>query len=714
MHSITFTDAVNKRYTVVIDGTSITLSRAMNKIKYGDCDALSEYVDNLEQHLAHSLPLAPLSSQTNGVNMLRLLNGLFREQTIQEWTRFISKNGAIPSREAFESYFGFAHNKTVYPHEFGRELFDMSVQQHRLMKNKTAADEAEQKRLYRRDRILQKIVSELEDDVTATPAWIVEKKQIINNVTVYAINGREISFCLSGHTSLGSAKTVVEYLCSLEKAVVSNDGETIKTIITSFGGKAAFQILDCFFHDEAIRYFKAAFSSYVLSERKQPAPCAYLKSYFGGSCGFGYPYYLELISALETQLPALEERLIKSSKKEMSKNSDKWILFYRKQSLLRNCTIHFPDLHPLREEMRQYYQYLYDSFSSSGDEAFSNMQIQNCAFLKLLKHRGTQGISSALDLTSWDIRAFIAGATSTGKQSFVTIRGDLFCIRSFLYHLAPQAAETILPLSIIPPQATNATHPIETSVIEKITEHRFELPEYVWLAFQVFAETGARAGSVFTLTTEDIVDLDGHWVARMYYKKASGRKAESGTPSYVVHSISDSLAESLQSYILKTAGQRALLPKNYIFVYQCETFRTDTNRKPSVLTSGAFSRRLQKLCREHCIYDHDGQLPFWSARSIRAEVGRSLFSRGASPETVAAKLGNTPAVAKMHYDSMYPADEANMRRALYEQTLEATVTQTSCPAISKITPMYGSCEADRECHNKNDCRNCSQRIEKRA
>ena len=100
MHSITFTDAVNKRYTVVIDGTSITLSRAMNKIKYGDCDALSEYVDNLEQHLAHSLPLAPLSSQTNGVNMLRLLNGLFREQTIQEWTRFISKNGAIPSREA--------------------------------------------------------------------------------------------------------------------------------------------------------------------------------------------------------------------------------------------------------------------------------------------------------------------------------------------------------------------------------------------------------------------------------------------------------------------------------------------------------------------------------------------------------------------------------------------------------------------------------------
>ena len=62
---------------------------------------------------------------------------------------------------------------------------------------------------------------------------------------------------------------------------------------------------------------------------------------------------------------------------------------------------------------------------------------------------------------------------------------------------------------------------------------------------------------------------------------------------------------------------------------------------------------------------------------------------------------------------MYPADEANMRHALYEQTLEATVTQTNCPAVSKATPMYGSCEAGRECHNKNDCRNCFQRIEER-
>ena len=97
MHSITFTNIKNTSYIAIIDGTPVEFSRAMNKIKYGDCDALSEYVDSIEQFLAQGLPLAPLSSRMNGVNMLRLLNGLFREQTIREWLHFISSDITIPS-----------------------------------------------------------------------------------------------------------------------------------------------------------------------------------------------------------------------------------------------------------------------------------------------------------------------------------------------------------------------------------------------------------------------------------------------------------------------------------------------------------------------------------------------------------------------------------------------------------------------------------------
>ena len=713
MHSITFTNIKNTSYIAIIDGTPVEFSRAMNKTKYGDCDALSEYVDSIEQFLAQGLPLAPLSSRMNGVNMLRLLNGHFREQTIREWLHFISSDITIPTRTAFINYFGFEHNKTVFPCEFGQKLYDMSVQEHKIIKEKKKNDEAALKRYSERARALYKIVSQIENEVSLTREWVVKKQHISNNITSYQINGQEISFCLSGHADLCSAKIIADYLLSLEKAFSVGNSNQIRGIIKKFGSKAAFQILDCFFHDEATHFFQSEFVSDVLYERKKPTPCSFLKSFFGGRCDSEDTHYLELINILEAQIPALEDILITSSPYEMSKRSSKWVLFYHKQTSLRKCTINFPNRHPLQEEMTQLNLYLYNNYSSSAGDVFQRIQEHNCAFLKLLKIKGTQSISSALDLTSWDIRDYTASTTAIDGLALTTVRRDLFCIRSFLYYLDPQVAEKILPLSIIPSQMPNVTRPIDASVIEKIAEHRSELPEYIWLAFQVFAETGARAGSVFALTTENLIALDGHCVVRMYYKKASGKKAESGTPSYVIHSISDGLAESLQAYIRNTEIQRALLKRNYIFVYQCETFRTNSKRMPSVLTSSTFSHHLQKLCREHCIYDREGQLPAWSARSIRAEVGRSLFSRGASPETVAAKLGNTPAVAKMHYDSMYPADEANLRRALYEQTLEATVTQTRCPSVSKLTPMYGSCEADRECHNKNDCRNCSPRIEKR-
>lgn len=73
MHSILFINISDTSYTVVIDGAMIMFSRAMNKIKYGDCEALSEYVDAVERIIKAGEVLAPLSITMNGVNMLRLL-----------------------------------------------------------------------------------------------------------------------------------------------------------------------------------------------------------------------------------------------------------------------------------------------------------------------------------------------------------------------------------------------------------------------------------------------------------------------------------------------------------------------------------------------------------------------------------------------------------------------------------------------------------------
>ena len=217
----------------------------------------------------------------------------------------------------------------------------------------------------------------------------------------------------------------------------------------------------------------------------------------------------------------------------------------------------------------------------------------------------------------------------------------MFRIKRFLSFVDSVAAEKCLPLSIFPSPAVNPRRPIDSSIINRVAEYKDELPEYIWLAFQVFTITGARAGSVFELAVNDLIKLNDKWVVHMYYEKAAERKAEVGVPSYVTHELPEALARSLLAYIQKTESLRALLPRQYVFVYESPRFRADSARMPHVLDSGRFSDALRNLCINRCIYDSDGTIPAWSGQSIRAEVGRSLFSKGASPETVAAKLGNT-------------------------------------------------------------------------
>lgn len=60
MHVVSFETQTPTHYIAVIDGVSIEFSRAMNKIPYGDCDMLLEYVNELEQYLDTGKILAPL------------------------------------------------------------------------------------------------------------------------------------------------------------------------------------------------------------------------------------------------------------------------------------------------------------------------------------------------------------------------------------------------------------------------------------------------------------------------------------------------------------------------------------------------------------------------------------------------------------------------------------------------------------------------------
>lgn len=717
MHDISFESRTPTHYTAVIDGVAIEFSTAMNKISFGDCAALSEYVDCVEQHLANGLPLAPLSKQINGVNMLRLLEELFRNETIEYWLRCAAQNLAISTVKAFNNYFGFRHNATRYPSEFGAELVKLAVHNRRMIfseeKRKVAESVLERKRISRRDQSLQNIVSKIDKNLFVNSKWIVEQYAYSMNVVLYRINGCQFSFCLTNHPALNSAKNVSKILSDLDDAFSSVDSSKIRAVIKAIGGKAAFQLMEAFFCDEAKQFFQSDFSEYVISRRVRPAPTVYMKTYFGGSCGQGHPYNMELLDTLEGCIPRLEKKLIDSSYDEIHKKTNEWKLFYYSRNQLKMNTLHFPESASIRDELQQYFIYLYNHLSASKEEPASLLNLYNISICTVIG-KANRPIASVLELSAWDYRNIVLALSK--EVSLQSVRKMMFHMRSLLQYLAPGLVETLLPLSIIPSLVLNPNKPVSMSVIKKIAARQSELPVYIWLAFQMFALTGARTGSVLDLVVDDLIEIDGEWSVRIYYGKAADWKEKSCTPSFVTHRLPHKFAQDLLQYIEDTAPLRDLITTNYIFVYTSSMFRQQTLRKPKILTSNAFSDALKKLCIQNEIYNEDGSVPNLSVQGIRAEVGRALFAKGASPETVAAKLGNTAPVAKRHYDSMYPADEASMRRELYAQTTDMSIDPTGTDAIfpfAKNDPMYGSCKKPGVCMNANNCRECTERILKK-
>lgn len=717
MHDISFEKNTRTHYIAVIDGVAVEFSTAVNKISFGDCAALSEYVDCIEHHLANGLPLAPLSKQMNGVNMLRLLDAMFHDKTVDNWIDHVHNNLTVNITILFEHYFGFLHNVTKYPYGFGDALSRIGIQERKklLAEAQRAEKEAaeEEQRLHKRDHTLRTIISTLDENQTVTLKWVVERCSVSFNVVSYMINGQPFIFCLTNHATLISARNIADYLVAFDRAFECSNREIIRNTIKNMGGKAAFQLMEAFFSDEAKRFFRSDFESFVISERERPKPCTFLKTYFGGSCGLGHPYHVELLDTLEGCIPQLEKKLIDSSYDEIHKKTNEWKLFYYSRNQLKMTTLHFPESASLRDELQQYYIFLYNNLSASKKEPASLLNLYNISISTVIG-KANHPIDSVLELSTWDYRSIVLALSK--EVSLQTVRKMMFHMRSILQYLTPGQVETLLPLSIIPSVVLNPNKPVSISVIEKIAAHQSELPVYVWLAFQLFALTGARTGSVLDLVVDDLIEIDGEWSVRIYYGKAADRKEKSSTPSFVTHRLPHEFAQDLLQYIEDTAPLRDLITTNYIFVYTSSMFRQQTLRKPKILTSNAFSDALKKLCIQNEIYNEDGSVPNLSVQGIRAEVGRSLFAKGASPETVAGKLGNTASVAKRHYDSMYPADEAAMRRELYSKTIDAAIdsseTEGTYP-FAKNDPMYGSCKSSDMCRHGNDCRNCSERIQKR-
>lgn len=134
---------------------------------------------------------------------------------------------------------------------------------------------------------------------------------------------------------------------------------------------------------------------------------------------------------------------------------------------------------------------------------------------------------------------------------------------------------------------------------------------------------------------------------------------------------------------------------------------------PMIVTARTVAFALNQILEEVGIKTEDGIQESASLRSIRAEIGRTLFSQGKNANEVSRFLGNTPAVAKVHYDKSYPEDEAKNYNKLYKQTIETSAFSVNDKEAEQDRMlMFGICSANTVCDGK-DCRNCRQRIVKK-
>ena len=157
------------------------------------------------------------------------------------------------------------------------------------------------------------------------------------------------------------------------------------------------------------------------------------------------------------------------------------------------------------------------------------------------------------------------------------------------------------------------------------------------------------------------------------------------------------LVTKLKAYIEKTAALRERSGEDYLLLYEPNGRRSGSACAPMLLTYDTYNYYIEKVLSRYA------PALTLTTRSIRAEVGRRYHSEGLSSSQVAIALGNSPAVAKRHYRTLSPRDEAELYHRRY--TTYFAMRPASALADAAPHPMWGSCDSS-DCQHRSNCHAC--------
>lgn len=678
-----------------IDGMQVELTKRANNVAQAPYEELSAIIDCIECTLQNGESLKPYAEALNKTNVLRILEALFFDVTYALWiTRYPQEfgQGTQDFVGIFEAVFGFCPPTHMKENSLVKKL-----------------------RQYAKD-YKNKLNSE-KYHITSNQ-YTINQLSIVGNIITFEINEKEVSFCLSGHKNLINAGNVLLTLNTIREGFQTQSAEIIKKGIKMVGPKAAASLIENFFSDEAKVFFGEIIPKRTILIHEKFYPRKVIKEYFSNT---RHPYIIDVLGCMEEKIHDIDEQLIESSKQELYSEMNEWVLFQNGLNGAHQYTLHFYGDPMLVEECKQYLRVIAETKIISGQPFARELYSINLCFLKgieILYDKLGLKITSITELRSVIVNALNAYLAQKSGYKLITQRRILIYIRALFDFISCTRAtceEDPFDGFKMPKAKKNLTIPTARDILVEIAKKSSVLPEEVSLAFLTACSVGARAESICGLTVDDLYNEDDGYKLKVHYNKTAVRNRINGKPDWVIHKLENELADKLMTYIKSTEDLRAKLNQPYIFVYDTPNYRGDTHRQPRILTAHRFRDEMSKMIKALNIYDHDGYLVPCSFRNIRAEVGRALFSDGASESDVAGKLGNSPTVARKHYHFEYPEEEANRYNKQYEM-IENTVRReieekgaSIAELPEKHTVLYGYCTRGN-CNNKNDCSTCPQRI----
>ena len=511
-----------------------------------------------------------------------------------------------------------------------------------------------------------------------------------NNSLVFAVNGTAVSLCTRQIEDIRSPIDVLRAAQTLREAVLARN-ELLLHIIR-WGGSFVFRVLYAVCPQETVDYFRD-YAQAQVKKHHLLDPRKTLKSlcfpFNDRSLSF---FCHEILSALEQHRFITDTVMVAQNYHTVRSISDRWMLYFP-----QNLTIHYRQLnfetisHPaLRKEAAQFLQALV----SAGGE----VDVQQIARYFYLLRSGLNALAatpvdSIKEVSLPHVRFIKSRLDCTFDRSANHI-SEVLQVLGRMYHWAsPQCAADENPfwLVTIPNKGAlvQTTTPANSVALALTAEHIDELPDYVQIAHQLFLVTSARAYDVFHVRVSELEFCDDGSGFLHFQSSKNLRRMRFQLPAPLV--------TKLKAYIEKTAALRERSGEDYLLLYEPNGRRSGSACKPVLLSYGTYNYYINNLIARYA-----PNLALTS-RSIRAEVGRRYHSEGLSSSQVAIALGNSPAVAKRHYRTLSPRDEAELYHRRY--TTYFAMRPASALADAAPHPMWGSCDST-SCLHRGNCHAC--------